>query len=137
MLSYQQIDTPQPFHQLTCNHTSRLSSNHHHLTARTSADTSPAAACPGVSRRQTAATVEHLPSLQSVFFRATTINIFKVLFRTTRIFQKELMSYCSKKKEKASFYVVTVRRVRTHTCTCEQLLRRNYKAQRHAVFFKR
>ena len=63
VLSCQQIDTPQLFLPADMQTTSRLSSNHHHLTARSSAATSPASTSSVVRRCQTAATVEHLPSL--------------------------------------------------------------------------
>ena len=55
VLSYQHVDTPQPFHHLARN---RLSSNHHH--ASTAEATSPTSASSSVSRRQTAAAVEPL-----------------------------------------------------------------------------
>ena len=80
--------------------TSHLSSNHHRLTARTSAASSPVFTSSRVSRHQTAVAVQHLPSLQSVLFRTTAVNHLKVLFSTTRIFPKQLIRCCSKTKPK-------------------------------------
>ena len=48
---------------------------------RKSAATSPASNSSAVSRHQTAATVEHLPCLQSVLFRTTAVNNFKFHYR--------------------------------------------------------
>ena len=76
-----------------------LSSNHHCLTPRTSAATSPTSSSSAVSRRKTAAAVEHLQRFQPILFRTTAVNHFKVLLRTTRMFQKQLTSYCPKKSQ--------------------------------------
>ena len=82
--------------RLTSKHTSTscLSSNHHCLTTGTSAANGPASDSSIVSQQLTAVAVEPLPSLQSVLFRITAIKHLKVLFRTTPVFQKQLISCC-------------------------------------------
>ena len=94
VMSYQQIDTPQPFSPV---------------------DTPAPAASPPTTTAsqqehqplpppQSAAAVEHLPSLQSVLFWTTAVNHLKVLFRTTQIFPKQLISCCSKKNPNKKQY---------------------------------
>ena len=98
LMSYQQMDTPQPFSPADMP-APLLSSTHYRHRTRISAATSLASASSTADATQQKQW-NHCHCLQSVLFWTTAVNNLKVLFRTTQISPKLINSCYSKSNSK-------------------------------------